>query len=251
MKVKMRYEGKTFESCNYGEYVVLEYENSKHIKIKFKNTQSIRVVTAADIRGGRVLDYEMPTLFGVGILGDVEGLERLCVKTNKVYSLWTNMLKRCYYKPTKNIYPTYEDCLVSDEFLKYKTFRLWCYNQTGFGEDYFELDKDILSITDQKTYSPENCCFIPKEINVCIRTFFKSSEKVGVTYHKRDKVYQANCSIGGKNKHLGSFKSEHEAFNVYKQAKETYVKHLANKWKDRIDPRVFDALMCWEVALHD
>lgn len=34
---------------------------------------------------------------------------------------------------------------------------------------------------------------------------------------------------------------------AYKQAKEAYIKEVANKWKDQIDPRVYEALMIWEV----
>ena len=50
---------------------------------------------------------------------------------------------------------------------------------------------------------------------------------------------------------LGSFKTELEAFNAYKQAKETFIKELADKWKDKIDPRAYEALMNYEVSIDD
>ena len=42
-----------------------------------------------------------------------------------------------------------------------------------------------------------------------------------------------------------------EAFYDYKAAKEAYIKEVANKWRDKIDPRVYEALMNWEVSADD
>lgn len=40
--------------------------------------------------------------------------------------------------------------------------------------------------------------------------------------------------------------------NIQQQRnKETYVKELANKWKDEIDIRVYEALMKYEVSEND
>ena len=55
----------------------------------------------------------------------------------------------------------------------------------------------------------------------------------------------------GKQEYLGSFKTEIEAFNAYKQAKENRLKELANKWKSQIDPRAYNALMNYEVNITD
>ena len=44
----------------------------------------------------------------------------------------------------------------------------------------------------------------------------KSSKYPGVTWHSRDKVWQARIQNLGKRKHLGYFKSEQEAHNAYK-----------------------------------
>ena len=47
------------------------------------------------------------------------------------------------------------------------------------------------------------------------------------------------------------FKTEIEAFNAYKQAKEAFIKEQANKWKSEIDPRAYEALMNYTVEITD
>ena len=55
----------------------------------------------------------------------------------------------------------------------------------------------------------------------------------------------------GKREYLGLFNTELEAFNAYKQAKESFVKEQANKWKDKIDERAYEALMNYQVNIDD
>ena len=55
----------------------------------------------------------------------------------------------------------------------------------------------------------------------------------------------------GKREYLGSFKTEIEAFNAYKTAKELYIKEVANKFKSQIDLRAYNALMSYEVMIDD
>ena len=52
-------------------------------------------------------------------------------------------------------------------------------------------------------------------------------------------------------KWLGGFDTPEEAFLAYKQAKEAYIKEVANKWKGQIDPKVYEALMNWNVEITD
>ena len=52
-------------------------------------------------------------------------------------------------------------------------------------------------------------------------------------------------------KYLGSFNTEIEAFNAYKEAKEAFVKEQANKWESQIDPRAYNALMNYQVEIGD
>ena len=55
----------------------------------------------------------------------------------------------------------------------------------------------------------------------------------------------------GKQEYLGLFNTEIEAFNAYKQAKESFIKEQAEKWKSQIDERVYKALMNYEVSIDD
>ena len=47
------------------------------------------------------------------------------------------------------------------------------------------------------------------------------------------------------------FKTELEAFNAYKEAKESFVKEQANKWKGKIDERAYQALINYTVEITD
>ena len=74
---------------------------------------------------------------------------------------------------------------------------------------------------------------------------------VGVYYDASRSKFQAYIRVYGKRKHLGRFDTPEEAFLAYKQAKEAYIKEVANKWKDQIDIRVYEALMKYEVDIND
>ena len=48
---------------------------------------------------------------------------------------------------------------------------------------------------------------------------------------------------------VGAFKTETEAFQAYKKAKEEYVKEFAEKYKNKIPNKIYDVLIKWEVTL--
>ena len=55
----------------------------------------------------------------------------------------------------------------------------------------------------------------------------------------------------GKHEYLGYFTTEIEAYNTYKQAKESFIKEQAEKWKGKIDDRAYEALMKYTVEITD
>lgn len=168
----------------------------------------------------------------------------------KEYSLWTCMLKRCYSVKYHTTYPTYLGCKVSDNFKSYSYFYEWCQNQVGFRGCDFSLDKDLI-YKGNKEYNENNCVFIPQELNTLIlkNKSIRGLLPIGVAKHRNN--FQAQCSYNGKVKALGTFTTPELAFNAYKTFKEAYIKELAEKYKDTIDPRAYQALINYEVSIDD
>jgi hypothetical protein len=54
--------------------------------------------------------------------------------------------------------------------------------------------------------------------------FNSTSGYKGVSYHKRDKRWQAQFCYHGDTIHLGNYKTKEEAYNVYCQVAERYNK---------------------------
>ena len=238
-------EGLVFNTNNSGVCVVVNYTNYDDVTVKFVETGYETKTRMDNLKLGKVKDYLHPSIYGKGVLG--EGFKQ---SESQSYSfrLWKNMLKRCYSEVSFKKSPSYEQCLTSETFNDYQQFKTWCNSQLGFGNTGWELDKDIL-VKGNKVYSEDTCCFVPKEINLLLVKHDKGRGDylLGVDYHKNRKQFRARCS----DKHLGWFNTELEAFYAYKQAKETYIKEVANKWKDQIDPKVYNALMKYEVEITD
>lgn len=173
------------------------------------------------------------------------------------YRCWANMLQRCM-ESYKHICPTYDGIRCSDNFKYYPHFYEWCNRQTGFGNTdekgkVWQLDKDLL-IKGNKLYSEDSCVFLPHKINTLLtkRQNDRGSLPVGVSLHNMTGKYQANCSVGERNaQYLGLFLSIEEAFSAYKDCKESFIKKLANEYKDRLDPRAYQALMNYTVEITD
>ena len=238
-------EGKVFNTNNSGTCVVMDYQNYDNVLVRFIETGYTTLTSKDNLVRGKVKDYLSPSIYGQGVIGENFKLDE---SKSQCFQLWKNMLKRCYSKASIQDSPTYKECYVSDNFKYFTYFKDWCSNQIGFNVEGFELDKDIL-IKGNKLYSEDTCCFVPKEINLLLVKHDKGrgSFALGVDYHKTRKQFRARCG----NKHLGWFSTEQDAFQAYKEAKEDYIKSLANKWKDQIDPRVYDALLRYEVEITD
>lgn len=247
---KVEYEGKVYPSNKYGDVEIVEYINNKQVVIKFLNTGFITEESMGDIRSGHIRDSSLPTTCGFGYI-DKEGAS-IGRNMTKEYQLWNNMINRCYNSSLAHIHPTYVDCVVSEDWRYLSKFKEWCNQQIGFDQVGWQLDKDIL-VKGNKVYSEDTCCFVPPEIN----TLFTKADRIrgkypiGIYEDKQAGKFKVRISVEGKQKHVGRYYCEKEAFYAYKVAKEQYIKEVANKWKGQIDPRVYGALMCYEVDIDD
>ena len=249
--------GKVCKSKSSGDFKILTCNGARNVEVQFLKTGYKTTVYLGSIRNGYVKDRYAPSVYDIGIIGD-KYPSRVNGRNTKEYMLWIDMLKRCYSDANvcdnfKKKYPTYEGCEVSENFKSYEYFYEWCHNQIGFGVKGWQLDKDLL-IKGNKVYSESTCVFIPAEVNTLLVKSDKIRGKhpIGVYWRNTKKAFVAQVNKNkGKPEYLGSFNTEIEAFNAYKEVKENYLKELANKWKSQIDDRAYEALMNYEVEITD
>ena len=242
---------------NQGEVMfIVEYVNSQDVTVQFKRTGEVVKCAYGTFVKGKVKSHFSASVFGVGITG----LEPTRDENGKMidsYKCWKRMLQRCYSAKYQEKQPTYIGCCVSDDWIYYPNFKNW------YNENYYEidnktsqLDKDVL-IKGNKVYSPDTCVFVPNFINLLFTKRQKSRGElpIGVCYHKASKKYVAQLRVfkDGKAtlKYLGCFNTPNEAFEVYKQAKEDYIKEVADEYKDRIPVKLYEAMYDYEVNIND
>ena len=187
----------------------------------------------------------MKMLCNIGV-NDMLGASR-----TKEYKTWARMIDRCHGELFHKNKLSYAACWVSDEFLVLSKFHNWCQNQIGFNQKGFELDKDLLA-KGNKEYHPDKCVFIPREVNLFIRVKKQTRGiyPIGVTLNQWGN-YIPQISINGRNVYLGKFKTPEQAFQAYKRAKENHIKLLAEKYRDQIDPRAYEAILNYKVEITD
>jgi len=167
----------------------------------------------------------------------------------RAYLLWYSMKGRLKMKDLK---PSYVECEISTEFRDFQKFAEWCQHQIGYGNEDWQLDKDLLT-KGNKTYSPDQCVFVPREINMALVKCDRSRGncKIGVYYETERGGYHASLRRKGRKKNLGLYATEDAAFSAYKVAKERYLKDLAEEFKEALDPRAYQALLNYEVDVDD
>ena len=246
----MKYINEIFKTNSSGYLTIVKYVNAKEVYVKFIATGFETKAEISQIRKGCVKDKLIPSVYSMGVTGDE--VTKINGTHIKEYQIWSAVLERCYDYKFKEKNPTYADCTASKNFLLFAYFKEWCNNQIGFGNEGWHLDKDIL-VKGNKVYSEDTCCFVPKEIN---NLFVKckaarGSLPIGVHYHRQNDKYQAQIHVNGRVKYLGTFNTPEEAFYTYKEAKEQHIKDVATKWRDKIDPRVYEALTNWVIEITD
>ena len=153
---------KTYASNNYGDFRISKYNNPRDVIIEFVATGYKVSVMDSKIILGAVKDRLLPTVHGVGFIGDGSYKSRGEGVTAKQYQSWTDMLKRCYSMSELKRRPTYNGCSVCEEWHNFQNFAKW------FDDNYIEgcqLDKDV-KVEGNKIYSPSTCKFIPISANV-------------------------------------------------------------------------------------
>lgn len=190
-------------------------------------------------------DLYKKTVYDVGYVGEGDYKITFNNKRTPTSNTWKNMLQRCY-RGSKT-HPSYGEVTVVNSWHDFQIFAKW------FEENYtkgWHLDKDIL-VKGNKVYSPENCAFVPPEINYLFIKCNKSRGEYPIGISLVHNRFQVTIRKNGKTHNLGRFHTIEEAFQVYKVAKENYIKEVADKWKPYIEERVYNAMYNWIVEITD
>ena len=164
------------------------------------------------------------------------------VAHDKAYGVWSDMIRRCYSERNK----AYKGCSVCDEWHIYDNFRTW------FNERYFDgctLDKDWIKKWN-RVYSPNNCCLIPMELNQLIikHKGVNNGLPIGVAFDAKNGKYYPRIrfkNVGEITIH--GFDNPTDAFMAYKKAKEKRIKEVVRKYKDVLDPIVYETIINYSV----
>ena len=238
--------------------IIKKYRKAIDIDVYFPEYDWIfEHATYGKFKKGEIKCSYEPRTLGVGYLGEGKYKTRENGKVHKYYKIWHGMLTRCYDPKFHEKRPTYDGCKVEDYLLNFQHMCEWLEN------NYYEipgeqmcLDKDILC-KGNKIYSRETCIFVPKRINNLFtkRDNDRGDCPIGVTPNSAGN-YEAQCNDGyGKQIKLGTYSTEEEAFQVYKQYKEKVIKEVIDSYEGIIpEPhysRLKTAMYNYKVEIDD
>lgn len=233
---------------------IVKYNSNRDIDIEFENGYIIKNKEYKKFKNGNIRNPFYPNVYNVGFSGEGKYRQTINRTPTKEYNCWCAMLQRCYSKKYQEKHPTYIDCFVCSEWHNFQNFAEW------FNENYYEvddkrmeLDKDIL-IKGNKIYSPENCVFVPQNIN---KLFTKNNNSrgefpIGVHFNKNANKFESYCNNeNGEKIYFGLFDNSIDAFYEYKNFKENIISKVANEYKSKIPEKLYNAMLLWKVEITD
>lgn len=131
--------------------------------VVFEETHSVRKANIDNIRAGKVRDLYAPSRYSYGYDGDFVRVPYW----KRAKDLWSNMLKRCYFKADKRGY--YGRCFVAVRWHCFANFlsdlpSLQNFDKWLENKEPYELDKDSI-VQGNDTYSREACMFLDRHTN--------------------------------------------------------------------------------------
>jgi len=179
----------------------------------------------------------------------------IMLKSTAAYSIWNGIYIRCY--KDKNVY---DGAFMCD---------LWLNDKDAFAEwwssEYYEcdgesmaVDKDLL-FPGNKEYAPDKCCILPQTLNTMLSNCKKHRTgkwrnakmdlPLGVRYDSKMKMYYGEIKPYGHDEvvRLSYWETPEEAFVEYKRHKQADILIMADKYKNKVPKKVYDALLRFEV----
>lgn len=233
---------------------IIQYNSSDDIVVEFLDDFHYQKhTTYGNFKMGKIKNKGAPTVYGVGILGTSPTRNVEDGKRTKEYVSWYEMLRRCYGDKEK--FPAYKDVTICEEWFLYDNFYNWVQTQENHDIDGWKLDKDIIK-KGNRIYAPDVCCLVPNRVNCLFETLKakRGNSPIGTSFRQNRNAYSVCCrDCDGKNISLGQYRDKEEAFDVYKQFKESVIRKVAEEEykKGTITKRCYQAMIQYEVDITD
>lgn len=243
--------GDVFPTQNHGNIEVVKYEGTTKVTVRFEDGTT-RLTHVSQIRNRSVKNNFQPIINGVGYLGTDHYLySGKTIKVIPEYVAWVGMLRRCYDVDHLEKFPNYVGCTVTKDWHNFSIFAEWYKLQVGYGKKW-HVDKDH-TVLGNKVYSPETCSLVPPEVNNLLldRRALRGDCPIGVHYSAPHGKYIAQAHSGNKSTYIGIYLTPEDAFAAYKVVKESYVKVVAEKYKDVLSDAVYNTLTNYVVLITD
>ena len=225
--------GSTFRSKGFGEFKIIEDLFNGRMRVRFSGTGFEANPTVSNIIRGKVKDYYYPNAFGVGFLGAKPSKEDSVAR-----NAWQDLMKRAYSKKWEKKYPTYKGVTTIKAWHDFREFRRWFI--LNHRPDY-HLDKDLLK-PGNKVYGPKTCVYLPQRINKIIMPIQMKNIPLSTGVTNKKGKFHSSVKSNGKTIHLGSFDTEKEANQAYKEFKASILKEEIKKPKEWLSQAAIEGL---------
>lgn len=242
------YSGAEFVNLTNIKVILIQKVGKQLWEVSIKNTEFKLNIRECLLIKGTFKTPMCSTVYKVGYFGfgefkcrDKDG------KITAEYSVWANMIKRCYtdYKGNK-AQKIYEKIKVCDEWLNFQNFASWYCKNTQIYSYYQvapKLDKDLFG---NNEYSPQNCVILPNIINCSLSEKRATSKLSNGIYLMSNGKFTVRIMKYGFFERLGTFSDLDSARSAYKNSKEDHIHELAKKFKDILDDRTYSSLLNWK-----
>ena len=176
-------------------------------------------------------------------------------RSTKLFNCWTNLTQRCLKgSQQQERIKSYVGCV--NKFKDYQDFAEFCYELPFFthkdqeGKPY-EIDKDVKGFLTKHggVYSKETLCMLPKDINcflTCVQLHGGKNTRStkGVIQEHGDNFSVRTQDVCGDKSRKVMFRCNtyQEAYSKLKELKNQQASFLAEKYKETIEPCVYDFL---------
>lgn len=182
------------------------------------------------------------------------------------YSHWQSMIIRTLDENISDITRWYKNVVVCDEWVWFNNFKEWFdLNYYSIEGQRMELDKDLFCEglgLETKKYSPETCCFLPKDLNNILtnrrnnRSISHDGTVLPCNVHevKNKNVYKYNVAVRlGKDRNGYEIRKYSPVVDTIEEAwmdayilKREAVFDRAEKYKEYLPKEVYQALLQYE-----